>query len=58
MYLARYLTGKSLKQIGGYFGGRDHSTVMHGCRKAESLLKTDPAIRQTIRQLQHKWQTT
>ena len=41
MYLARQLTGKSLKQIGAYFGGRDHTTVLHGCRKTERLMHSD-----------------
>ena len=45
MYLARVVTKQSLEEIGRYFGGRDHTTVMHGCRKTESLLQTDPAIR-------------
>src|SRR5262249_27709520 len=35
MYLARQLTPLSLEQIGEYFGGRDHSTVLHACRKVE-----------------------
>jgi chromosomal replication initiator protein len=42
MYLARQLTGKSLKQIGDFFGGRDHTTVLHGCRKTERLMRSDP----------------
>jgi chromosomal replication initiator protein len=52
MYLARKLTGHSLEQIGRAFGGRDHTTVLHGCRKIEKQLETDPAVRQTVRQLQ------
>ena len=56
MYLARRMTGKSLDQIGAYFGRRDHTTVMHGCRKTEHLLKSDPAIQQAVGQLQKKWQ--
>jgi len=55
MYLARRLTGESLKQIGEFFGGRDHSTVMHGCRKMEGLLKTDASVRQAMQWLQQKW---
>jgi chromosomal replication initiator protein len=57
IYLARRLTGESLKQIGHFFGGRDHSTVMHGCRKTESLLKTDPGVRQAVLCLQQKWKS-
>ncbi|MHC4177944.1 MAG: DnaA ATPase domain-containing protein, partial [Planctomycetota bacterium] len=52
MYMARRFTSKSLEQIGRYFGGRDHTTVMYGCRKTEKLLKTDPAVSQAVQQLQ------
>jgi chromosomal replication initiator protein len=48
MYLARQLTGKSLGQIGAYFGGRDHTTVLHGCRKTESLIQSDPITHQAV----------
>jgi chromosomal replication initiator protein len=45
MYLARRLTHHSLEQIGAYFGGRDHTTVSHGCHKVEQSLSSDAAIR-------------
>ncbi|HQU43620.1 MAG TPA: DnaA/Hda family protein [Pirellulales bacterium] len=51
MYLARQLTGKSLKQIGEYFGGRDHTTVLHGCRKTEDLMRTDAATFDAVLEL-------
>ena len=51
MYLARQLSGKSLKQIGQYFGGRDHTTVLHGCRKTESLIQTDPFTHGAVAEL-------
>jgi len=51
MYLSRELTGKSLEQIGIYFGGRDHTTVMHGCRRTADLLKHDPATGQAVADL-------
>ena len=57
MYLARSLMRASLERIGRYFGGRDHTTVMHACRKTGSLLKTDPLIRQAVEQLQQKLQS-
>lgn len=41
MYLARKLTHKSLPDIGRFFGGRDHSTVLHACRKIEARLQAD-----------------
>jgi chromosomal replication initiator protein len=51
VYLARQLTEESLEKIGGYFGGRDHSTVMHSCRKTEELLGCDPAVREAVERL-------
>lgn len=51
MYLARRLTGLSLDAIGSYFGGRDHSTVLHACRKVEQALDTDLVLGGTVRQL-------
>jgi len=48
MYLARSLTRHSLEEIGGYFGGRDHTTVMHACEKIKQLMATDPALATTI----------
>jgi chromosomal replication initiator protein len=51
MYLARLLTGLSLEAIGSYFGGRDHSTVLHACRKVEQALDTDAVLGGTVRQL-------
>ncbi len=56
MYLARALTGKSFKQIGSYFNGRDHTTVSHGCGKAEKLVKNDPAVRAVVERLQAHWE--
>ncbi|MBV9124548.1 MAG: ATP-binding protein [Planctomycetes bacterium] len=51
MYLARQLTALSLQEIGSYFGGRDHSTVLHACRKVEDALAADPVLSGTVRQL-------
>jgi chromosomal replication initiator protein len=52
VYLARRLTDESLQEIGGYFGGRDHTTVLHSCRQTEELMKSDPTIRQSVESLQ------
>jgi chromosomal replication initiator protein len=51
MYLARTLTALSLKEIGAYFGGRDHSTVLHACRKIEKDLRRDPVLSGIVGQL-------
>lgn len=44
MYLAKSLTSRSLPEIGRRFGGRDHTTVMHGVRKIEELKAIDSQI--------------
>jgi len=51
MYLARRLTGLSLEQIGAYFGGRDHSTVLHACRKVEEAIGGDAGLSGAVRQI-------
>lgn len=51
MYLARQLTGLSLQQIGAWFGGRDHTTVAHACRKVEQALQNDVELSGTVRRL-------
>lgn len=50
-YLARKLTSLSYDQLGKFMGGRDHSTVMHACRKTESLIGTDPSISLAVESL-------
>jgi chromosomal replication initiator protein len=54
MYLIRQLTGASFQQIGGQFGQRDHSTVMHACRKIQLAQDTDSAIRAVTVQIQRR----
>ena len=44
MALAKELTNHSLPEIGDAFGGRDHTTVLHGCRRIESLREEDKRI--------------
>jgi chromosomal replication initiator protein len=44
MYLAKQLTPRSLPEIGRRFGGRDHTTIMHGVRKIEELMTTDSQL--------------
>ena len=51
MYLAREATEASLPQIGAALGGRDHSTIIHGCNKVIEQLETDEELRQEIKQL-------
>ena len=48
MYLAKTLTERSLPEIGRSFGGRDHTTVMHGVRRIEALRGTDERIARDV----------
>ncbi len=51
MYLARELTGESLPAIGRHFGGRDHTTVLHACRRASTRLAADDEARRAVEKL-------
>ena len=51
MYLAREHTGLSLPAIGQAFGGRNHTTVMHACRRAAERQASDPDASDMIRTL-------
>ena len=48
MYLSRELTSRSLPDIGRRFGGRDHTTVLHACRRIEALCRTDPVFQEEV----------
>jgi chromosomal replication initiator protein len=51
MYLARELTPLSLEEIGGYFGGRDHTTVLHATRTIADQRQNDPELGQCIQEI-------
>lgn len=51
MYLSRQLANLSLPEIGNAFGGKDHTTVLHSCRKIESLITTDNNIKNIVNNL-------
>ena len=58
VYLARKMGKERLKEIGRYFGGRDHTTVLHSFRKTEESINSDPMIREAIDRLRTKlWKT-
>ena len=46
MFLSKSLTQHSLPEIGNAFGGRDHTTVLHACRKIDSLCESDARLRE------------
>ena len=51
MALAKELTNHSLPEIGDAFGGRDHTTVLHACRKIKELRESDSEIREDYKKL-------
>ena len=51
MYLCKQLTSRSLPEIGRRFGGRDHTTVMHGVRRIEELKTIDGQIAEDVEML-------
>ncbi|MCD6596032.1 chromosomal replication initiator protein DnaA [bacterium] len=51
MYLSRKFTGSSLKHIGQFFGGRDHSTVVHACKK---IPKYKGEVERIVTQIENK----
>ncbi len=51
MYVARKLTSLSLEEIGVYFGGRDHSTVLYGADRVQIRMNSDPDFRRLLEEL-------
>lgn len=54
MALAKELTEKSLPEIGRAFGGRDHTTVIHACKKVAELKEVDTKFEQDYMRLRRK----
>ena len=54
MYLCKQHTTRSYPDIGRRFGGRDHTTVLHGVRKIEELLASDEQIAKDVEALTRK----
>jgi len=52
MSLSKELTNHSLPEIGSYFGGRDHTTVIHACKKIKELRTEDTALEESYRILE------
>ncbi|MEG0769267.1 MAG: chromosomal replication initiator protein DnaA [Ruthenibacterium sp.] len=48
MYVVREITGMSMEDIGGEFGGRDHSTVVYSINCMQKTLQTDPHTKETV----------
>jgi len=54
MYLSRELTAQSLPAIGRAFGGRNHTTVLHACKRAAQRLASDPEASDMVRTLSER----
>ncbi len=54
MYLAKEYTTHSLKSIGYYFGGRDHSTVIHAIQAVNDMIDTDSRVKNNIHDIKKK----
>jgi chromosomal replication initiator protein len=54
MYLSKQFTGKSLKTIGEFFGGKDHSTVIYSCNAIKDIIETDPLFRDQVSEIERK----
>ena len=48
MFLVRELTSHSLPEIGEYFGGRNHATVIHSCQKIKEEMRHNEATQNTV----------
>lgn len=54
MFLAKELTGRSLPEIGRRFGGRDHTTVMHACKKVAELMARQKVFADEVEELRRR----
>ena len=57
MSLAKELTNHSLPEIGDAFGGRDHTTVLHACKKISEVCLTDNKIKEDLINLRRALRT-
>ena len=53
MFLSRQLTTEPMHAIARYFGRRNHTTVIHACRRMEVLASDDPALRHHLARIRH-----
>jgi chromosomal replication initiator protein len=53
MFLVRKYTSLGLKEIGSYFGGKDHSTILHACQKIEKAIANNTEIKDAVEKVQN-----
>ena len=56
-YLGREILGASLSSIGIFFGGRDHTTILHGCKNIEEKIKSEKRIKQIVESIKNELST-
>ncbi|MBQ7455789.1 MAG: chromosomal replication initiator protein DnaA [Clostridia bacterium] len=56
MYLCREMTDSSMSRIGDVMGGRDHTTVLHGCDKVAEDLRTSESLSALVDDIRHRLQ--
>jgi chromosomal replication initiator protein len=54
MYLSKQMTPQSLKSIGQFFGGKDHSTVIYSCRTIADMMHIDAEFKDTVDAIEKK----
>ena len=54
MYICRDLTNLSFPKIGEYFGGRDHTTVLHACEKISEEIKSNDSLKNIIDSIENE----
>ena len=54
-YLVKQLTTYSYPVIGRYFGGRDHSTIIHAVQKVEARMQSEPDLRRDVMSLRERF---
>ena len=54
MYLCRQLTDASFPEIGRHFGGKDHTTIIHACKKIGKARETNDSVRATLESLKEQ----
>ena len=58
MFLSKHLTTSSLPAIGRYFGGRDHTTVMHAISAIEKLMARDLPVKESVNLLRQSLESS
>jgi chromosomal replication initiator protein len=53
MYLIRKYTSLGFKEIGHYFGNRDHTTIMHACREIEKKIESEQDVKDAVEAIQN-----